>query len=338
MSSAFRPALPSSIPERRPSMPTTSQCCTLASLISSLVALTGAGCLDVEEDDVGTSESALSWGDLPSPGPTTKNTPIGIALEIEDGVPTPIQVRKNQRVYINQLDLRAAVVRTVDEGVAGLDQVGAFADLDWRGTTLADESFVSTPNPDGTFTRRRMYRKSRWMDAPSFFLIEQLDAHGRTRGLPILIDTGLEYLRTDFDSFFARRLRAIQWTNDCPSSTDCRGAKSFMEEALVELRYANGPHPSFQFDSATTQLRVTWTANLMRPYTIPVQQVANPTWDYGFGIDLAVTTPPAANGTYAPGQTLTVKFTLRDGGGKALHAPGVLPTFLDYLSGNTPSG
>src|SRR5690606_35975409 len=113
---------------------------------------------------------------------------------------------------------------------------------------------------------------------------------------------------------------------------------SFEEEGLVELRYGNDSSPSFQFHPRTTQLRVIWTANLHRTYTIPVEQVANPDWDYGFAIDLAVTTPPAADGTYAPGQLLTVEFTLRDGSGKPLHEPGVLPTFLDYLSGNTPSG
>ncbi|MBA3540449.1 MAG: cytochrome c3 family protein [Deltaproteobacteria bacterium] len=289
-------------------------------------------------DTLETNAQDVSWGTFPTPGATTKDTPIGLALEINDGTPVPLRVRKNQRFYINQIDLRAHIDATTDEGVAGLDQHGDFADLDWRRTAFADESFVPTPNPDGTFTRRRMYREARWMDLPSVFVIEQLGADGRVSGSPIVVDTGHEYLRTNVDSFFTRRLRAIQWTNDCAATDDCSSAHNFMEEALVELRYSNGPNPSFQFDSATTQLRVSWTANNDHGYTIPVQQIANPEWDYGFGIDLAVTTPPQANGTYAPGQVLDVKFTLRDGAGKALHDPGVLPTFLDYLAGNTPSG
>jgi len=111
-----------------------------------------------------------------------------------------------------------------------------------------------------------------------------------------------------------------------------------MEEALVELRYANGPNPNVALDAATTQLRVTWSANPHHPYTIPVVQVANPMWDYGFVIDLAATTPPGAGGFYAPGQVINVKFTLRDGAGTPLHPPGQLPTFLDYLTGNDPPG
>ncbi|HEY0989695.1 MAG TPA: hypothetical protein VGD80_21655, partial [Kofleriaceae bacterium] len=90
--------------------------------------------------------------------------------------------------------------------------------------------------------------------------------------------------------------------------------------------------------ASTTQLRVTWTANRAHRYTIPVEQVEQPAWDYGLGIDLAVTTPPGPEGAYAPGQGLTVQFTLRDGSGKRLHPPGVLPTFLDYLGGNAPAG
>ncbi len=135
-----------------------------------------------------------------------------------------------------------------------------------------------------------------------------------------------------------RRLRAIQWTNDCASRSDCSHATSFLEEALVELRYASGPSPSAVLDAATTQLRVTWTAQHDHAYTIPVEQVANPTWDYGFVIDLAVATPPGPGGVFTPGQTLKVTFTLRDGAGKPLHPPGVLPTFHDYLSGQDPPG
>lgn len=295
-----------------------------------------ASCVD--DPEVTTGEQALAWGDLPPPGPTTIATPVGLALDIEDGVAAPMQVRKNQTFYINQIDMRAHLDTTIDDGVRSLAQGGDFAGLDWRGTRLVDESFVYLPNADGSFTRRRMYRESRWMEQPSFFLIEQRDAGGHLRGVPIVVDTGLAHVRTPFDSFFARRLRGIQWTNNCVSKTDCSTATNFMEEALVELRYAGGPRPSFQLDSATTELRVTWTANHNRRYTIPITQVAAPTWDYGFGIGLQVLTPPRPDGTYAAGTSLQVQFTLRDGSGKRLHEPGSLPSFVDYLTGNNPAG
>jgi hypothetical protein len=296
-----------------------------------------SSCAEAPED-VGEISQPVSGGAFPAPGPTTSDTPIGIALDLEDGAGVPLKIRSQQKFYIQQIDLRAHIDRTIDEGVAGLDRVGDFAGLDWRGTRFVDESFVSVPNADGTFTRRRMFRKARWMDERSQFVIEQLDASGARVGAPLITDTGREYVRTDFDSFFVRRLRAIQWTNDCASRSDCSHATSFMEEALVELRYANGSDPNMTLTAATTQLRVTWSANPHHTYTIPVQQIANPMWDYGFVIDLAVTTPPGSGGFYTPGQVLDVKFTLRDGAGKPLHPPGQLPTFLDYLTGNDPPG
>jgi hypothetical protein len=277
--------------------------------------------------------------DQPDPaGATTADTPIGIALDVEDGVALPLRIRSRQRFYIQQIDLRAHVDRGVEEGVAGLATAGDFAALDWTGARPVDESFVSVANADGTFTRRRMFREARWMNERSRFVIEQLDAAGHRVGRPLAVDTGDEFRRSPTDSFFVRRLRAIQWANDCAPRSDCTGAASFLEEALVELRDASGPEPSVTLDAATTGLRVTWTAQHDHAYTIPVEQVANPAWDYGFVIDLAVATPPGPHGVYTPGQTLNVKFTLRDGAGKPLHPPGVLPTFLDYLSGHDPPG
>src|SRR6185503_2593591 len=154
----------------------------------------------------------------------------------------------------------------------------------------------------------------------------------------LVIDTGLGHIRTDADRLFVRRMRAIQWANDCAAPTDCSAATSFLEEALVELRYANDAAPRTRIGGSTSQLRVTWTANRSHRYVIPVEQVEQPEWGYGLDIDLAVTTPPGPDGAYAAGQGLTVQFTLRDGSGKRLHPPGVLPTFLDYLGGNDPAG
>jgi hypothetical protein len=302
--------------------------------------LVGASCAEAPDsgDDAGASNQPVSSGQVALPGATTADTPIGIALDVEDGVAVPLRIRSPQRFYIQQIDLRAHVDRSVEEGVAGLAQAGDFAALDWTGTRRVDESFVPVPSAAGTFTRRRLFRQARWMNERSSFAIEQLDPAGRRLGPPLVVDTGREFRRSDSDSFFVRRLRAIQWTNDCASRSDCSHATSFMEEALVELRYANGPNPSVALHAATTQLRVTWSAHHDHAYTIPVEQVANPEWDYGFVIDLAVATPPGPGGVYTPGQILDVKFTLRDGAGKPLHPPGVLPTFLDYLNGHDPPG
>jgi hypothetical protein len=290
------------------------------------------------------SQTEISGGTLPAPGPTTVDTPIGLAFEIDNGTAVPLQVRAGQRFYVNQIDMRASLTTTVDEGVAGLAKSGDFAKVPWRGVERVDQSFVDTPNADGTSTRRRFFRKAEWMDQPSLFVIEQLDAESHLVAAPLVVDTGLEQLRKTHDSFFDRRMRAIQWTYDCakgPSPAlpggDCSTAKSFSEEALIELRYSNGPLPSFKLDARTTQLRVRWSFNSADPYLIPVQQVEKPNWDYGFGIDLKPLTPPNADGTYSPGTSIEFQFTLTDGSGKRLHPEGSMPTYEQYLEGE-PSG
>src|SRR5689334_20389586 len=285
----------------------------IAMVKSSLLAILGiAACGELRD---GEPSAVPRPAGAQAPGATTVEPPVGLALDIEDGAAVTFRVRKGQRFTIDQIDLRAHLDRTVDEGVAGLDQAGDFAALDWTGIARVDQSFVSTPNPDGTFTRRRVYRGARWMNDASVFTIEQLDARGQQSGDALIIDAGREDQRSQLDAFFVRRLRAIQWANDCASSSDCTTAKSFMEEALVELRHGSPSNASVRLGAATAQLRVTWSAQPQHRYAIPVEQVDQPAWDYGLSIDLAVTTPPGAGGVYQPGQALTVQLALRDGAG-----------------------
>jgi len=271
-------------------------------------------------------------------GPTTIDTPIGLAFEIEDGAAKPLRVRAGQTFYINQIDMRAEITSSVDEGVSGLESAGDFHDLEWCGVSQADQEFVLSQNPDGTFTRRRFFRHARWMDRASRFTVEQIDAAGHAVAEPVTVRTGVEDQRRTSDDFFDRRFRAIQWTYDCASTTDCSGAQSFQEEALVELRYAMHPEQTFRIRRSTAALRVTWSLRPHSPYVVPVTQVAAPEFDYGFNIDVAPITPSRADGTYPPGTDVEFQITLRDGAGRALHAPDSLPTYNDVVFGENEPG
>jgi hypothetical protein len=185
--------------------------------------------------------------------------PVGLAIEIDNGAGQPLQIQQGQRFYLNQIDMRASVDTMRDEGVSTLAHTGDFADLEWEGTRLADQEFVLLANPDGTFTRRRFYRAAAWMDARSTFTLEQWDEHGRRLAPPLVVNAGREARRRGHDDFFVRRVRAIQWTFDCRTSTDCVGAQRFTEEALVELRYAMHPYRTFVIAPRTTHLAVTWS-------------------------------------------------------------------------------
>lgn len=272
-------------------------------------------------------------------GATTASTPIGLAVRIEEGAGQPLQVRAGQTFFINQIDMRASLDAGADEGVSGLATTGDFSTLDWSGLEKVDESATDSPNPDGTFTNRRFYRSARWMEKKSTFTFVQVDTNGvPTAPKHTIVSAGRDDKMKDSDAFFIRRMRAIQWTFDCVSRTDCTGAHAFQEEALVELRDSLHPEATFTIKPATTALRVVWSQNPGKTYVIPVQQIAAPAFDYGLKIDLTPITPPGPDGTYAPGSDVTFQIQLRDGAGNPLHPAGQLPSFNSVIFGGEPSG
>jgi hypothetical protein len=177
-----------------------------------------------------------------------------------------------------------------------------------------------------------------------------VNGKGRLTDVPIVVNAGRDGQRHPTDDFFVRRFRAIQWTRNCPSSTDCSGATQFEEEALIELRNAMDQSPTFQLKPTTAALRLGWsmkgTANADprptlksgSPYVIPITQVASPPYDYGFSIDVEALTLPGAGGYYLPGQDVTFRITLRDGAGNRLHPEGSLPSYNDVIFGANDAG
>lgn len=262
---------------------------------------------------------------------------VGLAIEVDNGVALPLAVRRGQTFYLNQVDLRASTSSTTDEGVDGLARRGDFAALPWRGIALEDQEFILLSNPDGTFRRRRFYRDAAWMNLNSSLRLEQVDAQGRIVGEFVTARIGREQDRRDRDSFFDRRIRAIQWTNDCRTMNDCTGARSFEQEALVELRYAMHPEQTFRIHPRATALRLHWSLR-SGPYVIPLQQIEQPAYEYGFAIQAEPVTPPREDGTYAPGSDVTFRITLVDGAGQRLHPEGTLPSYNEVAFGPNPAG
>ncbi|MDB4993626.1 MAG: hypothetical protein JWM74_1058 [Myxococcaceae bacterium] len=292
----------------------------------------GAACSTGSPSAAGADESVSSTS-APLTHGTTVNTPIGLAFEIENGVGKPLSVRAGQLFFVNQIDVRAAIDTQVEEGVRGLARDGDFANLEWKGVSLADEEAILLANPDGTFTRRRFFRDARWMKQASDLVVEQVDARGSRIGHAVTVHAGVEGHREASDSFFDRRLRAIQWTYDCRGPKDCEGATKFSEEGLVELRYQMHEDETFRISPHAKALRVSWSLKPSAPWTVPLTQVTSPDYDYGFAIDVTPLTPPAADGTYAPGSDIELRVTLRDGAGKRLHPEGSLPTYNEVVLG-----
>lgn len=306
-----------------------------------LAALTllAAGCTERETVEATPRTLAQGLTEAAAMAPASAPAAVGLALEVDNGAGIPLRVRAGQRFYINQIDLRAAIQATADEGVDGLRREGDFAGLAWQGTKLVDGDPVLSANPDGkTYTRRRFFRAAQWMEQPSVLTVQPVDAQGRATGPALPLHIGSEGQRKSNDDFFIRRLRAIQWAHDCPAVKECAGARTFTEEALVEVRNARSGAPTFTFSPDTRALKLSWSARPGNPYLIPVEQVEEAAYGYGFSIDIQALTPARADGTYAPGSSVTFQMTLRDGAGKRLHPAGSLPTYFEFLSGQNDSG
>ncbi|WP_375770348.1 cytochrome c family protein [Archangium gephyra] len=302
------------------------------------LALLAGGCAEQESSETAPLSLSQQLAQAAEMRPAPAPAPVGLALEVDGGTGIPLKVKAGQRFFINQIDLRASITASRDEGVDGLRRAGDFAQLPWQGVRLADEEPIPLPNPDGTFTRRRFYRDAQWMEQPSVFTVQPVDAQGRPTGRAISLHIGKDDTLKANDDFFIRRLRAIQWGYDCRTGTDCTGAKSFSEEALVEVRNARSGATSFTLSANTRALQLGWSLRPGAPYTIPVEQVAQPTYAYGFGIDVKALTPARADGTYAPGTAVTFQLALRDGAGKRLHPEGNLPSYNEVVFGQNEPG
>lgn len=263
---------------------------------------------------------------------------VGLAVEVDNGVAKPLELRAGTRFYVQQIDLRGSIESTADEGVAGLATSGELRDLSWKGTMLADEDFDGNPAPDGTRTRRRYFRRATWMERPGLLALWQVDAKGHAIGIPTFLSSGSGEHRTPSDSFFVRRMRAIQWTYGCATITDCSTATGYQEEGLVELRNSMHPDRTFTLDPKTTALRLWWSEKPTTTYTIPVTQQTQSSVGYGFEVGIDALTPTTTDGTYAPGTDVTFQLGLRDAAGNRLHPPGTLPSYMDATFGDSESG
>ncbi len=309
-------------------------------LACALVVICAAGaCSGIEAPTAHENEERIEeLGAALVSAASTSDTPIGLVLELENGSGVPLEVRAGQTFYISQIELRALVSSNVDEGVQGLAERGDFAKVPWGGVEFEEEQFQLLPNAAGKFTRSRFYRGATWIKAPSVFTVTQVNEQGLPTAPPIVVHAGMDGRALPTDDFFIRRFRALQWTYDCPASGDCTGATDFAEEAIIELRNPTDKKPTFKLRPGTKALRVGWSMKPGDAYTVPLEQVSSPPYDYGFSIDLTPLTPPGPDGYYLPGQDITFRVTYRDGAGNRLHPEGSLPSYNEVLFGANEAG
>ncbi len=88
------------------------------SVTVAAAALTAAGCTD-----------DLDVADVTDVEQSIHAAPVGLAVEVDNGNGIALQLKRGQTYYLNQIDLRASITATTDEGVAGLRTQGDFKNL-----------------------------------------------------------------------------------------------------------------------------------------------------------------------------------------------------------------
>ncbi len=123
--------------------------------------------------------------------------PVGLSLWWENGAVRllsgavkTVDLYGDFERYIQELDITAQVVTATDRGIDPLLESGDMASLDWRGVAMTDEDWRPEGNPEGTYTRTRIFRGARWMTRASVFALIPVDEHGKVTGVPIIDLTG----------------------------------------------------------------------------------------------------------------------------------------------------
>src|SRR5687768_1035290 len=137
-----------------------------------------------------TGLSFLSLG-LAASGHDDANPPseaVGLSLLFQNSAMAPITLVGDAPRYLREIDLVATVPTASDQGIQPLIDDSELASLDWTGVEMVEEDW--RPAGDGTFIRQRFYRKARWMEQPSLFLVTPTDDAGRAVGPPLRADDG----------------------------------------------------------------------------------------------------------------------------------------------------
>jgi predicted CXXCH cytochrome family protein len=269
---------------------------------------------------------------------STPDEPVGLSLLFQNGAMAPLTLVGAAPRYLREIDLVATVPTASDQGIQPLIDGSELASLDWTGVEMVEEDW--RPAGDGTFIRQRFYRKARWMEQPSLFLVTPTDDAGRAVGPPLRAYAGKDDRLSAADDGFVRRFVARQTAFGCPSEGDCTGA-AFVVQGLVQLR---GPLQAGRrartIPANATRLSLRWSEQPAADRTVPVTHAAPEDFPYGYGFQPALETidPPANGSHYLPGETVSFRVTFRDGAGRRLHSAGGLPTYGQFLRGEVPSG
>ena len=264
---------------------------------------------------------------------------VGLSLLFQNSQAAPIKLVGDHSRYLQEVDISVvSPASTTDQGIQPLLQTGEFSGLNWTGIHQVEEDWRS--DGGATFTRQRFYRGAVWMNEFSSFFVLPLTANNLPIGLPLVALAGTDANRTIADDGFVRRFIVRQTAFGCPAVGNCTGA-SYVAQGLVQWRHNLRPEDrDLKIPQATAKLRLIWSQQpaLARDVAVSHPPSGSLPFEYGFVPSLSVVNPPANGQFYVPGESVTVRLTLRDGQGNRIHPPGSLPTVNDVITGVDQSG
>jgi len=269
---------------------------------------------------------------------TSASEAVGLSLLFANGAAPPMVLIGSAKRYLQELDIVESVPTATDQGIQPLILDSPLSSLNWTGVAQVEEIWV--PSLDGTFTRERYFRNARWMQQRSTFELVAVNANGQAIGSPWSLNAGLDRLQTPPDDAFVRRFVARQLALGCAGVGDCTGA-TYLAEALIQVRDALDPDEGAEpVPVAATELRLSWNRLPGTVYSVPVERIPaeDADFQYGFGVTLEHASTPSNGSYYLPGESVSFRVTFRDGDGNRLHPEGQLPTYQDFVTGQSPGG
>ncbi|HET7543038.1 MAG TPA: hypothetical protein VFK05_24360 [Polyangiaceae bacterium] len=283
---------------------------------------------------------ATAWGDGALRAHPRDSLPkVGLSLFFRNGEIAPVTLVGNRERFLQEIDITERIATTTDQGISPLLHSGSLAHLDWRGVHFVEEDW-RTPG-DGTFTRQRFYRGARWMEKPSTFTLTPKDRRGRPAGDTLTFVAGADDDWRANDDGFVRRYVARQITFGCKAIGDCSNATSFVAEGLAQSRQQL--HPDTRaggIDRDASELELVWSADPRTHRSVQLNHANDADFPFGYGLEpsLEILTPPTNGSFYLAGDRISFRLSFKDSNGRRLNPVGSLPSYGEFLRGESPAG
>lgn len=262
--------------------------------------------------------------------------PVGLSLLANNGAIKPITFYGNPPRFLGEIDLVFTTpAQSTDDGIEPLKGSDATSNLNWTGVKMTDEDWRATGS---TFKRQRFYRNAVWMNVPSQFTVQAIDANGKRLGRELKLEAGRDD-QAGSGNWFVRRFVARQIANGCKSQGNCNGA-DFLTQALVQLRVNKNPRGlATLFPPETAALELRWSQTPKTIYKVEIKHAAESEAPSSYGFEVSLNLPPPANGIYfMPGDSMTMRVVFRDGRGQDLFPNHQMPTYGQFVRDEVPTG